>query len=1176
MNNSKYDKVYYPVREIKDLKEMIVKSAELYHDRAAYLQKDKPGGTFCPITYGRFKDEMDALGTRLLDMGLKGKKIAVIGESCYQWILTYFTTVSGVGVIVPLDKNLPPEELKSLIVRSEASAIVYTKRSEKSIKELFDNPGNLEYFISIAKENHEDGVLSLKKLIEEGQELLREGIREYVDADIDPDKMATLMFTSGTTGMAKGVMLSHRNIASNVYQMSKLVHIPDDGIVLSILPIHHAYEFTCSICTTFYQGKTIAICEGIKYIQKNMNEVKANIMLGVPLVFEKMYKGMWKQAERRGETAKLRKAIDLSRKLKLYNNKYLMKKLFKAIHQSFGNNITLFIAGGAAIDPKVIEDFEAMGLPMIQGYGMSEHAPIIAVNQDRYSKAASVGKPMPGTEIKILNPDEYGVGEIVCRGDSVMLGYYNNPEATAEVLVDGWLHTGDLGYFDKDGFLYLNGRKKTVIVTKGGKNIYPEEVETVLMENELIQEVLVYGKVDERVGNVMVTADIFPNYPKLKEEHGDLSGSEVYHLFKKIVDETNEKMPPYKAVKRINIRDTEFIKTTTGKIKRYGNGIDSNDNKNSVGGENEFQRAKMFVKSIQESEDPYIKYTSGRGITDIKHMFETSVELYGDRVAFKQKFNENGPYVDITYKDAYADVNGLGTALINRVQKGSRIAVIGEASYQWETTYLAVINGVGVIVPLDKELKKKELVDVLNDAEVTCVFFDEKHKDLIKEIKAEGNTKIELLVSFKENDDAAGILSWETLVEEGKQQIGQGDRQFVDAGIDSEKMSVLLYTAGTTGTAKGVMLSHKNLAMNLMAVPTIMDIQPEDIFFSMLPVHHTYKSTCGFLMPLYKGASIAFPQDIQHVVRNMDEVKPTVLLSVPVLVEAFYKKIWEKAKKTGKDKKLQSIVELNHTTKKIGLDLSKSVLKDILMNFGNGMRMVVTGGTSIDTEILHFFNDLGIVTIQAYGLTECAPMVSVNPDTLKDMRIDSVGHLIPGMDVKVIDKDENGIGEICLKGDNVMIGYYKDAAATSEVLIDGWFHTGDLGFVDSDKFIYITGRKKNVIVTNTGKNIFPEELEYMLNRIPYIEESMVWAEETENQLNDVALIATVFLNKTEVAKKLGDEYLKGQVEELLWDEVDKINSDLPYYKKIKRIRIRENEFDKNSAKKIKRFIESNK
>lgn len=1182
MNNIKYDGMYYPVREVTDLKDMIVKSTELYKDHAAYLQKDRPGGTFQPITYGRFREEMEALGTRLIDLGLSGKKIAVIGESCYQWILTYFTTVSGVGVIVPLDKNLPPDEIKNLVRRSGASALVYTKRSEKSIRGLYDEKFDLEYFISIGEEEHTERCLSMEKLIEEGRKLLREGIRDYVDAEIDPEQMATLMFTSGTTGLAKGVMLSHKNIVSNVYNMSKLVHIRENGVVLSILPIHHAYEMTCSICTTFYQGKTIAICEGIKYIQKNMNESKAHYMLGVPLVFEKMYKGMWKQAESRGEAEKLRKAIDLSRKLKLYNNPRLMKKLFKAIHQSFGNNMQLFIAGGAAIDPKVIEDFEAMGLPMIQGYGMSECSPIIAVNQDRYSKAASVGRPMPGTQVRIDSPDENGIGEVVCKSPSVMMGYYDNPEATAEVLKDGWLYTGDLGYFDEDGFLYLTGRKKTVIVTKGGKNIFPEEVEAVLMENELIQEVLVYGKTDEKVGNVMVTADIYPNYPLLKEQKGEMNSSEIYHFFKAAVDEANKQMPAYKAVKRINIREKEFDKTTTGKIKRYGNKTADARQESEEGmnyqemKEFEVKRAKAFAKALEDSTDPYVRYKTSRPITDIKNMFETSAELYGDNIAFMQKFEKDEPYTPITYKEALADINGLGTALINRGLKNKRIGIIGETCYQWESSYLAVLNGTGVVVPLDKELSAAELEQLIIDAEVSCVIFGKKFAPMFKEMKAGGKTQLELLISFDAPEHADDMLSWKKLIEEGKNQIALGDRQFLDAEIAADKMSVLLYTSGTTGIAKGVMLSHWNLAYDLMSAPTLLKVHTWDIFFSVLPVHHTYECTCAFLMPLYKGAAIAYCQGLKYITKNLEEVKPTMLLAVPVLIETLYKKIWKNVKQKGKEKTLQRLLSINRKTKKLGLDISKPFTKEILAVFGGRMRVLISGGAAINPDILQFFNDIGILAVQGYGLTECSPMAALNPDVPKDMRNASVGHLLPGMEVKVIDKDENGVGEICFKGDNVMMGYYHNQEATDKVLIDDWFHSGDLGYVDSEDFIYITGRKKNVIITKNGKNVFPEELEYHLSGIPYIAESMVWGDEGEDGANDTSIVATVTLDAEEVAEKLGENYSEEQARDLIWAEVDRINANLPYYKKIKKVNIRKEDFEKTTGKKIKRFVDSNK
>ncbi|MDD6042628.1 MAG: AMP-binding protein, partial [Eubacteriaceae bacterium] len=1105
---------------------------------------------------------------------------AVIGESCYQWILTYFTVVCGVGVIVPLDKNLPEDELRSLIKRSKASAIVYTKRSEKSLAGIFAEPGTVEHFISIGDEEHSDKALSLTKLIEEGNRLLKSGVREYVDADIDREAMATLMFTSGTTGMAKGVMLSHKNIVANVYAMSKLVGIPKNGVVLSILPIHHAYEFTCSICTTFYQGKTVAICEGMKYVQKNMQESKANIMLGVPLVFEKMAKGMWKQAEKRGEAEKLRKAIDLSRKMKMYNNKALMKKLFKAVHHSFGDNITLFIAGGAAIDPAVVEDFEAMGLPMIQGYGMSECAPIIAVNQDRYSKAASVGKPMPGTEVIIDNPDEDGVGEVVCKSDSVMIGYYENPEATAEVLKDGWLHTGDIGYFDEDGFLYLTGRKKTVIVTKGGKNIFPEEVEAVLMEDELIQEAVVYGKEDEKVGNVMVTADIFPNFPALEEAHGKMSTGEIYNFYRELVDGINKKMPPYKSVKRINIRDTEFEKTTTGKIKRYGDYASSGSDNGEVSmgyqqrKNAEIKRAQKFVKSLNESTDPLVRYKESRPITDIKNMLETSVALYADNVAFMQKFEKDEPYTRITYREALDDVNGLGTALINRNLKGKRIAVIGETCYQWESSYLAVICGTGLVVPLDKELSAEDLEGQIIDAQVSAVIFDSKHEDIFRKMKAEGRTGLELLVSFHRHEHSEDVLSWRALIEEGKKQVAQGDRQFLDAEIYGDEPAVILYTSGTTGIAKGVMLSHYNLAFDLMGAPTVLKVNTDDIFFSVLPVHHTYECTCAFLMPLYKGASIAYCQGLKYITKNLEEVKPTMILGVPVLIESLYKKIWKNVKKAGKEKTLKRLLAANRKTRKLGIDISKPFTKEILDIFGGRMRVIISGGAAINPEILQFFNDIGIIAVQGYGLTECSPMTALNPDVEKDMKNTSAGHLLPGMEVKIADADEEGIGEICFKGANIMLGYYNNEEATKAVIEDGWFHTGDLGYVDEDNYIFITGRKKNVIITKNGKNVFPEELEYLLSKIPYINESMVWSEEEEG--NDTTIAATVTLDTEEVEEALGSEYTPEEAKALVWEKIDELNETLPFFKKIKKLVVRKEDFHKTTGKKIKRFVEENK
>lgn len=595
--------------------------------------------------------------------------------------------------------------------------------------------------------------------------------------------------------------------------------------------------------------------------------------------------------------------------------------------------------------------------------------------------------------------------------------------------------------------------------------------------------------------------------------------------------------------------------------------------------EMEMKRAEAVIEALNTSKDPYVVYKTSRPITDLKHMLNTSVELYADNVAFRQRFVKDEPFREITYREALDTVNGLGTALIAHGLKGKRISVIGENCYQWATSYLAAVCGTGVVVPLDKELSAQELKQLVIEADVAAVLFTKKYEEMFKDMMASGDTKLELLVNLNGSagDEAEGILSWEGLVEEGKKLVEGGDRSFIDAEIYADEMSVLLFTSGTTGIAKGVMLSHRNICEDLMSAPTILNVNTWDIFFSVLPVHHTYECTCGFLMPLYKGASIAYCEGLKYIVKNLAEVRPTMLLAVPLIFENLYNNIMKNVRKQGKEGLVRKVLAVNKATKKIGLDLNKLLLKDILKVFGGRMRVLISGGAAIDPAILQFFNDLGFIAVQGYGLTECAPMAALNPDQHKNMRNSSVGHLLPGMEVKIEDKNEDGIGEICVKGPNVMMGYYNMPGETAKVIRDGWFHTGDLGYVDDKDFIYITGRKKNVIITANGKNVFPEELEYYLGRSNLVSESMVWAQEDEAG-QDTVIVATIKPDMEEVESAIGKEAASdtAQVEKLLWAEVDKINEDLPFFKKIKKVTVRREEFEKTTGKKIKRFVESNK
>ncbi len=578
MNSVKYKESLYEVRDVENLRELIDGSVERFSQRPAFMVKDKTKGKFVSISYKKMQEDIRSLGTSLINLGLRGRKIAVIGENSYYWAISYFAIANGVGVVVPIDRELKEKEVGNLLKRAEVSAVIYSKKMKKVMDEVLEDRElrkTLTYPIQMDLSDDEDGRISLRRLLSHGMDLLDNGDRKYLDVEVDSDALAVLLFTSGTTGLAKGVMLSHRNIVSNTVNMSKYVKIIDGGVGLSVLPMHHTYEMTCHVITGLYQGMSIAICEGLKYIQKNLVEAQVNVMLAVPLIFEMMHKKIFSKAKESGKDKTLRRMMNISRKFKLYNKGNITRRLFSNVHNVTGGKISQFIAGGAAINPQVIEDYEAMGFPIFQGYGMTECSPIIAVNKDRYSKAAAAGLPLPGTEVKIYNPDEKGIGEIICRGPSVMLGYYRDDDATREALRNGWLHTGDYGYFDQDGFLYVSGRKKSVIITKNGKNIFPEEVEFYLTESEYIEEALVHGIDGLRNDDVIIKAEIFPNYPLFENENPEVSEDYIEEKIGEIIEKINDTVPKYKRIKRYYIRKTEFEKTTTKKIKRY---LDTNLN----------------------------------------------------------------------------------------------------------------------------------------------------------------------------------------------------------------------------------------------------------------------------------------------------------------------------------------------------------------------------------------------------------------------------------------------------------------------------------------------------------------------------------------------------------------------------------------------------------------------
>lgn len=580
------------------------------------------------------------------------------------------------------------------------------------------------------------------------------------------------------------------------------------------------------------------------------------------------------------------------------------------------------------------------------------------------------------------------------------------------------------------------------------------------------------------------------------------------------------------------------------------------------------------LQRIKESKDPLVLYRDVRPILDLKHMLEGSAQTFGSKPAFWVKTEKGGAYTSITYAQMFADVNGLGTSLLAGGLSGKRIAIIGENGYPWAISYLAVMCGGGVAVPLDKELPVHELQQLIISAQCSCVIFTDKFEAAFQEMKTGGETKLEVLINMDLNVSKGDVLSFGELTEAGKNLVASGDRSFLDVQIQRNEMGVLLFTSGTSGLSKGVMLSHANLAEDIMLSTRLLLVKDSDIFFSVLPLHHTYECTCGFLVPLYRGASIAYCEGLKYIVKNLQEAKPTFFLGVPALFENMYEKIWQNVRKKGKEDALKRMIALNRKTKKIGIDIGPLFLKEITAVFGGRMRMMICGGAAINPDVLQGIRDFGIMALQGYGLTESSPICALNPDTVPKNQ--SAGKALPETEVKIENSDpETGIGEICIRGGHIMLGYFENPEATAEVIRDGWYYTGDLGRIDSEGYIYITGRKKNVIITKNGKNVYPEELEYYLKNIPYIEETMVFGKETEDG-QDMLIVAAVFADESQVSLVLGEQYSQEALERLLWNEIDKINENLPFFKRIKKLILRKEDFEKNTSKKIKRYVEGNK
>ena len=554
-------------------------------------------------------------------------------------------------------------------------------------------------------------------------------------------------------------------------------------------------------------------------------------------------------------------------------------------------------------------------------------------------------------------------------------------------------------------------------------------------------------------------------------------------------------------------------------------------------------------------------------ITDLKDMLNKTKELYGDKIAYKirKKDGEKGEYITYTHREVRDMVDALGTALIDMGLKGKRIAVIGENRFEWEIAYLSVVCGTGIVVPLDKSLPENELKSLIDRSGVTAIFYSKKYEEELKKIKLLGVGKLKHLISMDLAEHEDGIYSQKELIEVGKELIKEGNREFIDAKISNKDMNIMLFTSGTTSQSKVVALSHKNICSNLMDIAKVLDVNSNDVFLSILPIHHVFECTVGFLFSLYRGAQTVFCDGIRHIVENLSEYHVSVMACVPAIYERIFKIIRKGIEKQGK---LDDVLEKEELFRDKTMEERKEVFKEIHDMLGGNIRLFISGAAALDRTIEQKYRLLGINLVQGYGLTETSPIVGVG--TNENYRLGSIGKPVPSVRVKLADKDKDGIGELLVKGPNVMLGYFGNDEATKEAIRNGWFYTGDLAKIDDEGYIFICGRKKSVIVLKNGKNIFPEEMENLVNRIEGVNESFIFGRPVSDDKDDIKINVKLVIDKEIIKDVYKIEGIDEEIKEVLSSKIKEINKTMPPYKAIRGIIISEEPLIRTTTNKIKR------
>lgn len=568
----------YEESHYETVKEIFRYGTETFRDRVFILDKDKPRDKeFREYTYGDFREDVEALGTALTAKYMeKGAPLAIIGENQYDWYVSYMTALTGAGIAVPLDKELPDNEIEITLNRSKAEAVIFSNKLKDRILKLREKgrlPYVRTYVVMKSGDLLDDNVVGFDEVVREGKELIAGGDRSFIDTETDPDEFRALFFTSGTTSDAKGVMATSRQLANNINAVSAYVRINEQDRFFSVLPLHHTYESSIGYLLAVAYGSSIAVNQGLRYITQDLKDTRPSILIAVPLLIEHLYESIQKNI-RKSKKEKIVESMMHTAKVLKGMGVDIRRRVFKEIYDGLGGNLEYIVSAAAPLDPKIGQWLTDLGIIFLQGYGLTETCPISAVTPEYDTRVGSAGKTIINGEIRVSNPDENGDGELVISTNTLMMGYFEDEAATNDAIeVDEngrrWFYSGDIGHVDEDGFVYITGRIKNVIVTQNGKNIYPEELEQLILENHDFSDCMVYGKEVPGEKELIVTARVIPNYDRLKEVYGEISTEEIYKLLLHDIRDVNKKTTNYKAIKNLEIKDGDYIRTSTKKIKRY-------------------------------------------------------------------------------------------------------------------------------------------------------------------------------------------------------------------------------------------------------------------------------------------------------------------------------------------------------------------------------------------------------------------------------------------------------------------------------------------------------------------------------------------------------------------------------------------------------------------------------